>query len=255
MIGRLLGVSFLGAALCVTAAPAQSTRQPSTLALDPHEIARLRVYHEHIVELAREMRGWGYLGDVMRPVLALAETRARTQDAAAENRAALIALAVFVTGRHPAALAPEARDWPRAPARRIILRNRHDLAQHFVVSAAIAAAAGEPLAHAIGLYKEIDDARRGSGFSFADLAADRAGTRFGHLAARSAGSARALQAQVMSLGNGDLLMPAIADLPEGIGEREFARRFGRRDTREYLDLVAEIDRRIAALPIFQAAGG
>jgi uncharacterized protein YfiM (DUF2279 family) len=69
------------------------------------------------------------------------------------------------------------------------LLGRYDSAQHFVISAALAAWAGEPAANAIGVYKEIDDSRRGSGFSFADLAADRAGTRFGEVLAWRPGNA------------------------------------------------------------------
>ena len=90
-------------------------------------------------------------------------------------------------------MVPEARDWPRAASRGLTMAGRGDLAQHFTVSAAVSAAAGAALADFIGLYKEIDDARRGSGFSFADLAADRAGTRLGQLATATEESARRLQ--------------------------------------------------------------
>jgi hypothetical protein len=55
---------------------------------------------------------------------------------------------------------------------------RHDLAQHFFVSAALTVIVGPELAEAAGLAKEIMDARSGSHFSYADLAADLAGIRF-----------------------------------------------------------------------------
>jgi hypothetical protein len=80
--------------------------------------------------------------------------------------------------------------------RKVTLNGRTDSPQHFTISAALAAHAGSPLSDAIGLYKEVDDSRRGSGFSFNDLAADRAGTRFGDLATRSPASARQLQQRV-----------------------------------------------------------
>jgi hypothetical protein len=49
------------------------------------------------------------------------------------------------------------------------LRGRLDFPQHLLISAALAAEGGGPLADAIGLYKEVADARHGSGFSFNDI--------------------------------------------------------------------------------------
>lgn len=246
------------ALLSPSATPASGIRQtpapPPSLALQGGDADRLLVYYVHIGDASASMRGWGYLGDVVRPVLALAAERSAEGDAVAENRAAILALALFTTGRSPTMVVPEARDWPRPAPRRLLLRNRHDLAQHFIVSAALAAAAGEPLAHALGVYKEVEDARNGSGFSFADLAADRAGTAFGVRATTSAASALGLQARVVTaLDDADALMPAIDDLPEGLDEREFARRYRDGNAAAYVEQIAEIDRRIAALPVFRAA--
>ncbi len=72
----------------------------------------------------------------------------------------------------------------------MLLHGRHDLPRHFMGSAAIAVSGGGALSQAIGLFKEIDDSRGGSGFSFVDLLADRVGTRFGSLAVASRASAR-----------------------------------------------------------------
>jgi hypothetical protein len=56
---------------------------------------------------------------------------------------------------------------------------RHDLAQHFAVSAALTALLGARAAETAGLLKELLDAEPGgSGFSFADLAADLSGVAF-----------------------------------------------------------------------------
>jgi uncharacterized protein YfiM (DUF2279 family) len=131
---------------------------------------------------------------------------------------------------------------------KLILLGRHDSAQHFAVSAALAAWAGEPAANAIGLYKEVEDARGGSGFSFADLAADRAGTRFGELVAE--GSPRLDVALRGSLGDSDLA-PSLDGLPEALSEAEFQRRYGGRDNPAYRQLLAEIERRLAALPLYR----
>ena len=47
------------------------------------------------------------------------------------------------------------------------------------------------------------------------------------------------------------MMPAIDDLPDHMPDAEFKRRFGAVDSPAYNALVAEIDRRIAALPIYK----
>jgi len=116
------------------------------------------------------------------------------------------------------------------------------------VSAAISALAGTALADAVGLYKEIEDSRGGSGFSFNDMAADRAGTRFGELAVAVAG-ATTLQARVAAgLRESDIL-PATADLPEFMPEAEFKARFGGVDGPGYRTMMETIERRVAALPL------
>ena len=94
------------------------------------------------------------------------------------------------------------------------------------------------------------DSRGGSGFSFNDIAADRAGVRFGESAARSA-TANKLQTKV---GAGIIesdLMPATADLPEYMSEAEFKRRFGGVDGGEYKKMMNEIEQRVAALPLYR----
>lgn len=121
-----------------------------------------------------------------------------------ENRSALIVLAFH--GKGLAALAPEARAWPPARRHVVTLAGRSDLPQHFTISAVLAATAGSPLSDVVGLYKELDDARHGSGFSFNDLAADRAGTRLGALAAgAAAGRERLRKTLVAGLSENDLI--------------------------------------------------
>jgi uncharacterized protein YlaN (UPF0358 family) len=46
-------------------------------------------------------------------------------------------------------------------------------------------------------------------------------------------------------------MPATADLPEFMQEADFKRRFGGIDAPEYKKMMAEIERRIAALPLYR----
>jgi hypothetical protein len=106
------------------------------------------------------------------------------------------------------------------------------------------------LSDAIGLYREVDDSRGGSGFSFNDIAADRAGTRFGELATGSAAGARQLQQRIAAGIKESALMPAVADLPEFMPEAEFKRRFGGIGAPAYQRMMADIERRVAACPLY-----
>jgi hypothetical protein len=146
---------------------------------------------------------------------------------------------------------PGARDWPRPSPRTVTLKGRTDAPQHFTVSAALAAHAGGPLADAIGLYREVDDSRRGSGFSFGDIAADRAGTVFGEFATHSPERARQLQQRVGAGVRESDLMPEIADLPEFMPEAEFKRRFGGVGAHAYRQMMQDIERRVAAAPLYR----
>jgi hypothetical protein len=184
------------------------------------------------------------LATLLKALLAEVRQRSADGDAAAELRALHIVLAFYVNDQGLQMIVPEARDWPRPAPRVVTLRGRHDLAQHFALSALIALAAGSPLADAIGVYKELDDARRGSGFSFADLAADRAGTHFGEFAATRPDA-------FLSRADGisdDHILPAVDDLPEYMAEAEFRRRFGGVGAPAYRQMAGEVDRRVAALP-------
>jgi hypothetical protein len=129
------------------------------------------------------------------------------------------------------------------------LRQRQDFALHFLISAVIAAEAGTPLADAVGLWKELADARSGgSGFSFNDLAADRAGTRFGELAV---GDPTRLQQRIAAgVGDADLL-PQVSDLPEHLPEAEFVARYGGVGGAAYNRMLATIESRLDSMPMFQ----
>ncbi|WP_018410186.1 hypothetical protein [Methyloversatilis thermotolerans] len=208
-----------------------------------------------------------YYAELHGAVIALSNARARRQDTLLvpmqklfalavkrggdlrnEQRSALLVLALHVTGRSPASLFPEAESWLPVPPRPLTLRGREDMAQHLVGSALIAAHAGTAWADTIGLSKEVRDARSGSGFSFTDLMADRAGTRLGErIAAGDARVARVL-AQLSDAGQ---LLPELDGLAEFMPEAEFRRRFGGVGTPAYQAVMTDIDARIGALEIYQ----
>jgi hypothetical protein len=219
--------------------------------MPPDARERLRVYQQALADATRGLpRGRVSLADLLTPVFAVAATRGASSDPVVENRAAILVITFYVDGRSLAQVMPEARSWPRASRRTVTLNGRNDLAKHFIISAALAANTGGPFADAVGIYKEVADSRRGSGFSFNDLAADRAGSRLGELAEGSE-SARVLQARLRVPVTERALMPETRDLPEFIPEPEFKRRFGGVGGPEYARMMADIEKRIAALPLYR----
>lgn len=125
------------------------------------------------------------------------------------------------------------------------VHGRHDLCQHFVDSAGLAAVGGTTAAEAAGVLKELLDAQEGgSGFSFADLAADLSGVAF----------ARQLMAnpdRLSRLAEGAFAVKDFALAPDGLVEglayAEFARRFGSVADKRYKDEEALLRKRIAEL--------
>ena len=221
--------------------------------LSAQELQRLRAYSDLLVSLSTRVRSSKQvaLTELMSPLFALAQQRSAGADAAqagAENRALLAVLTLYVNGRGVGSVAPAARAWPRARQLQVLLGGRIDFPLHFRVSAALATESSTPLSKAMGLYKEVADARHGSGFSFNDVAANRAGTRFGE---RITASAPEMQRRLAGGVIDADLLPRTDDLPEFMPDAEFRRRFGGVGAPAYLALLAEIDRRIADLPLFR----
>ena len=247
------GVSVADGRLTVTYVWSGEIEERVRAALvSPADQARLRAYHDRLVETVAKAPNKVSLAALMPPLFQIVlERGGGGGDVAAENRAAIITLAFYVNGTGLAAIAPAAAQWPQAARRTVTLAGRDDFPKHFLISAVIAAEAGSPLADAVGLYKEVDDSRGGSGFSFNDIAADRAGTRFGEIASGSPERARKLsQALASGVKEGDF-MPDVAGLPEFLPEAEFKRRYGGIGGTGYNKMMATIEARVASRPLLQ----
>jgi hypothetical protein len=211
------------------------------------ETERLQAYQQRLAELGR--RQSASLAELTQALFRLAAERSLQGGAIAENQAAILALAFCVNGRGLSVLFPEAQNWPQSTIHNVTLNGRDDFAKHFIISAALSAKAGGSLSDAIGLFKEISDSRGGSGFSFNDIAADRAGTRMGELAVADETSARKVQRVMSAAARETLFMPSVQGLPEFMPEAEFKRRFGGVGEPAYNKMMEEIERRVAALAI------
>lgn len=177
-------------------------------------------------------------------------------DPAAENRALLVALAILTVGERATDLADGARErsqrcWNDPPG--LTLGGRVDLAKHWSLSAALGATVGGDVTRAMGEWKELSDSLPGgSGFSFVDLAADRAGLRIGRAAGRPA-QATAIRAALAGASDAALLPLAATNLREGLTNAEFVTRYGSIDTRDFDAAVTRIDSLLDRDPLLRAA--
>ena len=219
--------------------------------LSEQESEQLFFYHSLLTKNSRrsDIAATVSLAEILPPLLRLAAERSVKSNAIGENRAAILVVTFYTLGKSLKSLAPEAATWPRPVRRTVTVSGRDDFAKHFMVSATIAAYADTALSDVVGLYKEIEDSRTGSGFSFSDIAADRAGTRFGEKAVASIELAQQLQLRVASGLKDSDLMPPWSDLPESMPEVEFKQRFGGIDAPAYRQMMQEIDQRVSILGV------
>lgn len=224
-------------------------REVRAAVIDNDERKRLLRYQSLLATNSKQYGPVVPLSEVLPPLVRLASERSVSGDALAENRALILVTTFYVLGISLEQILPEAAGWPRPLRQTVTIDKRDDFAKHFMVSATIAAYADTALSDVIGLYKEVEDSRSGSGFSFNDIAADRAGTKFGEKAVASESSAQQLQHRMTSGLKDSDLMPAWSDLPEFMAEAEFKRRFGGIDAPAYREMMRKIEQRVAALRV------
>jgi uncharacterized protein YfiM (DUF2279 family) len=176
---------------------------------------------------------------------AMALARPATPVAAvAENRAALVAVAMMAVGPRAGRLAIDAGKRGAACRQRQgqpLLAGRADLAKHWSLSAALGATVGGDVSEAMGNWKELSDSLAGgSGFSLVDLAADRAGLAVGG-AAVDADRALAFRAEMAAATNATLLPLDATALAEGMSNDQFKQRYGTIESADYRAATAGID--------------
>lgn len=192
------------------------------------------------------------LANVLSPIFQLAQLRGG--DPAAENASAILALSFYFSGVNIARMfGVELPSGPKVN-KKLTLSNRYDFTQHFLTSAALTIGSrNSGIADTIGIFKELDDAKGGSGFSFTDVGADRAGVRFAELATKNAESAKFVQEFFIAKPDESEFMPHFLDLPELMPNDEFKRRFGDTSDPRYLAITSDIETRLDNTPIYQRA--
>ena len=192
--------------------------------------------------------------DFIRLTMKRAAQRSTPENAAEHNRAAILALAIFI-GHHRVAnfvgdVQPDA-DKALKPLTPPLLRGRNDLARHFLISAALKVLSEQGVTLAIGEFKELmDRAMGGSGYSFVDLTADMAGIEFARVATSPVHAVR-VQQLLSDMHDDDVIMPPVDGLAEGLSKDQFIEQFERVDSDAYLQDVAKIKARLANVPLYQ----
>jgi hypothetical protein len=168
------------------------------------------------------------------------------------NRAAFIALGILLVDDRVKDFAQVSGEdlghcWiPTVPAS---IYGRFDWTKHWTLSAAIAVGAGVQLSEAAGEWKELADSLSKqsqfavgdpSGFSMADLSADRAGFQAAKAAVQG-DSAEKLAGDLAKVTPEQLLPNQLVQREDGLTNREFVERYGGVDDPRFKARVAEID--------------
>ncbi|MDP1665921.1 MAG: hypothetical protein Q8L79_12450 [Methylobacter sp.] len=213
----------------------------------------LNIYQQKLADIVtKHDPAWRLsLADLLRPLFELAYQRSTLESAIDENRVVISAINDYVNKQETKKLLSTPDSTPTAGQQyAAFLYKRIDLAQHFIGSAALTASVNKQAAQIAGEEKELSDAHGGSGFSFIDLAADKAGTRFGEMATSSPENARKMQKAMSRIKDYSDFMPDPRDLPEHMNEVDFKQRFESVNSPVYQEISKQIDARISATPIY-----
>lgn len=195
-----------------------------------------------------------YLHKVMLEAKAMSakDPQGNSNSATLENEAAIMALSIYAGHRRFSTLFGDlsfAVDPIPTVRRKPVLANRQDLSLHFIFSAAIKLLSEQGISVAVGEFKELmDRGKGGSGYSFIDLTADMAGANFAALAVDPR-TAEKIQDIMSSEANEMLFFPSIEGFDEGMDKSKFRQKYTNIESKEYLKVVEEIEKRMGELPI------
>ena len=189
-------------------------------------------------------------GVLLQTVFAPTPTASMQSTAVEHNRAAILALGIVLGHERLARYAGLDRNGELVRAAVAVrsgttLRGRNDWARHYCLSAALAVVENAFVSDAGGLIKEeLDALTHGSGFSFGDLAADRAGVRCAEAATDSEVAAVAMQTRLRDGFVADDFFPSASDLPENLTVEQFRREYGGVGAQPYREAIREIETRL-----------
>ena len=217
--------------------------------------ARLVLYHNKLADILRSFKNKKIsLARIIQPMFRFAAQQSNLHHRPVlENTALLQVLSLYSINKGVKNFVnTDAQKQIKSFVKKTLtLHGRSDLPQHFLVSTGLAVSAGSQLANFIGLAKEVDAADGGSGFSFADLAADKAGVKMGELAIAGQNQALLFQDKMASIKMETDFMPSIDRLPEGIMKLEFKKKYTDLDSDSYAMVTHEINKRIRNCQVYR----
>jgi hypothetical protein len=227
------------------------------------DVEVIRFYHQSLVDTIEQSGTMKFsLAEYIGFTFGLVKQRNLaeiTDSPAKENRAALMALVLyFGTDKFEllvgdiSKLSTKQLQQRTKRRSRVMLRERVDIQKHFIYSVALQLFGTSTASNAIGELKEfLDSNSGGSGFSFADLMADRAGTRLAMLATDSDESALKVQEHLADIIDEDLLLPELTRLPEGISQQKFEQYYYDIDSLVYQTMLDNIDERLRKIAVYR----
>lgn len=224
------------------------------------DVETIAFYHQSLSDFAKQQHHRLSIAVFVRYMFDLARTRSQISDefnAVTENQAAIAALVTYFGDDKFELLVGDIlnREYEQSVIRNrmrrsVTLQGRNDLQKHFIYSMAIQLFSTENASDALGEFKEfLDTNAGGSGFSFADLQADRAGTRLALIVTRSEYHAEQSQSLLANITD-ELLLPSIDGLHEGLNEDSFDEKYKNIQSKDYESALVDIDNRLKTLPIY-----
>jgi hypothetical protein len=131
------------------------------------------------------------------------------------------------------------------------MRGRRDLTRHFFVSALAVVIHGSRATRGAGIAKELLDAQGGSGFSFVDMAANRAGIAF----AVAVLSKKISLPELARNFRVEAFLPPLDGLSEGLTASQWQRDYGGFGDKRFAAQMSRIDRRVMGLPVYSRGAG
>lgn len=132
------------------------------------------------------------------------------------------------------------------------LRDREDLALHFLYSAFLQLNSGAQTAFSIGEIKELIDSNAGgTGFSFADIVADKAGLTFAEYLTDPTNDTKYASLKLSQAYSENVFMLNINQRPEGISAEEFNGSYKSIQSQKYKEVIEEIGQAIKQLELYR----
>jgi hypothetical protein len=225
------------------------------------DVDEIRFYHQSLLNFIATNENEKSLTAYIAHVFSVAKKRSAISRAqpALENKAALTALVLYFGTDKFELFIGDVSDYSSKQALQrlqlqmsVTLRNRVDIQKHFIYSIALQLFGSTNTSDAIGELKEfLDSNLGGSGFSFADLMADRAGTRLAMISTQSNKSALLVQASLAQTNSDSAIIPTLAKLPEGITHQEFRKHYQGIQSKNYIAMLNHIDEQLLRIPLYR----